>query len=154
MLPKPPHVYYRGCGQNKDIENENIKLKKFRKTLRFYIIITLQKLVTSKGKLKMLIWMSQPIIWISSCKRKLLRYFNLEPSFKLRCCRARDLFGSQIPVTTVGFESQIFCIRSSYLTQLHRMHEIRSSNPPVVTVSCDPNKKSRARHHRKRKLFF
>ena len=30
MLPKPPHVYYRGCGQNKDIENENIKLKKIQ----------------------------------------------------------------------------------------------------------------------------
>ena len=29
-----------------------------------------------------------------------LRYFNFEPSFKLRWCRARDLFGSQIPVTT------------------------------------------------------
>ena len=26
-----------------------------------------------------------------------LRYFNFEQSFKLRCCRARDLFGSQIP---------------------------------------------------------
>ena len=30
----------------------------------------------------------------------MLRYFNLEPSFKLLWCRARDLFGSQIPVTT------------------------------------------------------
>ena len=35
------------------------------------------------------------------------RYFNFEPSFKLRWCRAR---------------------------------EIRSSNPPVVTGICDPNK--------------
>ena len=25
---------------------------------------------------------------------KMLRYFNLEPSLKLRWCRARDLFGS------------------------------------------------------------
>ena len=33
-----------------------------------------------------------------------LRYFNFEPSLKLRWCRARDLFGSQIPVTTGGFE--------------------------------------------------
>ena len=31
------------------------------------------------------------------------------------------------------------------------MREIRSSNPPVVTGICDPNK-SRARHHR-RKAF-
>ena len=38
-----------------------------------------------------------------------LRYFNFEPSFKLRWCRARDLFGSQIPVTTRGFELQISC---------------------------------------------
>ena len=31
------------------------------------------------------------------------------------------------------------------------MQEIRSSNPPVVTGICDPNK-SRARHHRSFKL--
>ena len=30
----------------------------------------------------------------------------------LRWCRARDLFGSQIPVTTGGFELRISCIRS------------------------------------------
>ena len=35
---------------------------------------------------------------------KMLRYFNFEPSLKLRWCRARDLFGSQVPVTTGGFE--------------------------------------------------
>ena len=46
----------------------------------------------------------------------MLRYFNFEPSFKLRWCRARDLFGSQIPVTTGGFELQISYIRNSYLT--------------------------------------
>ena len=34
----------------------------------------------------------------------------------LRWCRARDLFGSQISVTTGGFELRISCIRSSYLT--------------------------------------
>ena len=34
----------------------------------------------------------------------------------LRWCRARDLFGLQIPVTTGGFELRISCIRSSYLT--------------------------------------
>ena len=33
-----------------------------------------------------------------------LRYFNFEPSFKLRWRHARDLFGSQIPVSTWGFE--------------------------------------------------
>ena len=32
-----------------------------------------------------------------------------------------------------------------------RMQEIRSSNPPMVTGICDPNK-SRARHHRSFKL--
>ena len=31
-------------------------------------------------------------------------------------CRARDLFGSQIPVTTGGFDLRISCIRGSYLT--------------------------------------
>ena len=34
----------------------------------------------------------------------ILRYFNFEPSFKLRWCCAQDLFGSQMPVTTGGFE--------------------------------------------------
>ena len=34
----------------------------------------------------------------------------------LRWYHARDLFGSQIPVTTRGFELRISCIRSSYLT--------------------------------------
>ena len=34
----------------------------------------------------------------------------------LRWFRDKDLFGSQIPMTTVGFELQIFCIRSSDLT--------------------------------------
>ena len=34
----------------------------------------------------------------------MLRHFNFEPSLKLRWCRARDLFGSQIPATTGGFE--------------------------------------------------
>ena len=29
----------------------------------------------------------------------MLRYFNFEPRFKLRRCRAQDLFGSQILVT-------------------------------------------------------
>ena len=47
-----------------------------------------------------------------------MRYFNFEPSFKLRWYRAQDLLGSQIPVTTGGFELRISCIRSSYLTHL------------------------------------
>ena len=46
----------------------------------------------------------------------MLRYVNFEPSFKLRWCRARDLFGSQIPVTAGGFELRISCIQSRYLT--------------------------------------
>ena len=45
-----------------------------------------------------------------------LRYFTFEPSFKLRWCLARDLFESEIPVTTGGFELRILFIRISYLT--------------------------------------
>ena len=41
----------------------------------------------------------------------MLRYFNFEPSFKLQCCRAREVFGSQILVTTGGSELRISCIR-------------------------------------------
>ena len=37
-------------------------------------------------------------------------------SGKLWWCRARDLFESQILVATGGFELQISCIKSSYLT--------------------------------------
>ena len=59
-------------------------------------------------------------------------------------CRARVLFRSQIPVTTGGFELQISCIRSRYLTD-------SLSTPPVVTGICNPNK-SRARHHHNLKL--
>ena len=42
-----------------------------------------------------------------------LRYFSFEQSFKLQWCRAQDLFGSQIPVTTGGLELRISCIRST-----------------------------------------
>ena len=44
-------------------------------------------------------------------------YWSILKSFlnNLRWCRARDLFGSQIPVTTGGFQLRISCIRSSYL---------------------------------------
>ena len=58
-------------------------------------------------------------------------------SIKVRWCRARDLFGSQIPVTTEGFELQISCIRSSYLTHWairpNRLggFGVLKSNPPV-----------------------
>ena len=92
----------------------------------------------------------------------MLRYFNFEPSFKLRWCHARDLFESQIPVTTGGFERRIFCIRSSYLTHLVLWPSglvttsyARDSglNPPVVIEICDPNK-SRARHHRNIQYIF
>ena len=41
----------------------------------------------------------------------MLRYLHFEPSFKLRLCLARDLFGLQLPVTTGGFELQISCIQ-------------------------------------------
>ena len=43
--------------------------------------------------------------------------FNFEPSLKLRWFRPRDLFGSQILVTTGRFELRIFSMRNSYLTQ-------------------------------------
>ena len=46
---------------------------------------------------------------------EILRHFNFEPSFKLRWRHTRDLFGSQISVTTRGFEQQISCIRGCYL---------------------------------------
>ena len=39
---------------------------------------------------------------------------------KLRWCRAQDLFRSQIPATTGGFELRISCIQSSYLTHQAR----------------------------------
>ena len=41
---------------------------------------------------------------------------NHKVKLTLRWCRARDLSGSQIPVTTVRFELRISYIRSSYLT--------------------------------------
>ena len=37
----------------------------------------------------------------------IVEYLNFEQSLKLRWCRARDLFGPQIPVTTGGFELRI-----------------------------------------------
>ena len=36
----------------------------------------------------------------------MLRYFNFNPSFKLRCYLARDLLGSQIPVITRGLNCE------------------------------------------------
>ena len=54
----------------------------------------------------------------------ILRYFNLEPSFKVRWCSAQDLLGSQIPMTTGGFELRISCIRSL-------LHTKSLSNPPT-----------------------
>ena len=45
----------------------------------------------------------------------ILRYFSFEPSFKLRWCRDRDLFGSQISVVIGEFELRISCKQSSYL---------------------------------------
>ena len=46
----------------------------------------------------------------------MLRYLSFESNFKLRECCIRDLFGSQIPLTTGRIELRISCIRSSYLT--------------------------------------
>ena len=46
----------------------------------------------------------------------MLRYFKFGSSFKLRWCQSRDLFRSQIPVTTGGFQLPVCCIQSSYLT--------------------------------------
>ena len=49
----------------------------------------------------------------------MLRYFNFDPSFKLRWCLARDLFGTQIPVTTGesaklrGLRSNVGCVGAS-----------------------------------------
>ena len=57
----------------------------------------------------------------------------------------RDLFGSQIPVTTRGFELRTSFIRSIWPNGLGN-YIVCSSNPPVVTGICDPNK-SRAQHH-------
>ena len=36
-------------------------------------------------------------------------------TYKQRWCRARDLFGLQVPVTTGGFELQFSCIQSRYV---------------------------------------
>ena len=47
-----------------------------------------------------------------------LRYYNLQPSFKLRQCRAQELFGSQIPVATGGFKLLISCNQCSSPNQL------------------------------------
>ena len=46
----------------------------------------------------------------------ILIYFNFRPSFKLRWRHARDLYGSQIPVTTRGFGMRTFCVRCTYVT--------------------------------------
>ena len=49
---------------------------------------------------------------------KIPRHITLRKiiNLALQWCRARSLFGSQIPVTTERFELRISCIRSSYLT--------------------------------------
>ena len=66
----------------------------------------------------------------------LLKYFNFEPSFKLRWCCAQELFGSQIPVTT-GFQLRISCIQSSYLTHyaIRRLQQVRQiSSTKIATL--------------------
>ena len=47
-----------------------------------------------------------------------LWYFNFEPSFKLRWCRAQDLFGLQTPVATGGFVLVITCLREKFRINL------------------------------------
>ena len=90
-----------------EIANETISLVLFVKEKAHQIAVSLivpRGEIDSPKQLRML-----TTVWK-------LRYFNFEPSFKLRWCRARDLFGSQIPVTTGGFELRISCIQSRYLT--------------------------------------
>ena len=41
---------------------------------------------------------------------------DCKTSLVMRCCHAQELFRSQIPVTTGGFELQTSCIRCSCLT--------------------------------------
>ena len=53
------------------------------------------------------------------CIKELLRYFNFEPSFKMRLCRARDLFVSQIPVTTGGFDQEGLKVHPIRITLVH-----------------------------------
>ena len=50
------------------------------------------------------------------CLRVFSSYNNIA-TFNLQWYRARDLFGSQIPITTGAFELQISCKQSSYLNQ-------------------------------------
>ena len=60
-----------------------------------------------------------------------LRYFNFEPCFKSRWCRARDLFGSQIPVATGGFELR----RSSYLiSQVIKSNRLGGFGVPAFAI--------------------
>ena len=47
-----------------------------------------------------------------------LWYFNFESSFKLRWCRAQDLFGLQTPVATGGFVLVITCLREKFRINL------------------------------------
>ena len=44
-----------------------------------------------------------------------LRYFNFQPSFKVRCCHARVFYRSQIPLSTGGSEQQTSLIQCGYL---------------------------------------
>ena len=79
-------------------------------------------------------------------------------------CHAQELFGSQIPVTTGGFELWISCIRTSYLThEALRSNRLGGFRVPeckrfAVKPSCghcklwSTNVCSQARHHRSFKL--
>ena len=52
------------------------------------------------------------VLW----KQKIMVDTKRETILAQYWCPARDLFGSQTPVTTEGFELQISCMRSRYLT--------------------------------------
>ena len=60
----------------------------------------------------------------------MLIYFNFEPNFKLRWCRARDLFGSQIPTTTpsqfeIWLEVEVSQDRSATSVLRYRIRVLR-----------------------------
>ena len=89
--------------------NRSVSKRVFSKTAPMIFVKLLRKLGCLKSK--------KPDFW------EKLHFVNNaqkypQNSFFLRWCRVRDLFGSQIPVVTEGFELRIPCIRSSYLTQI------------------------------------
>ena len=64
-----------------------------------------------RRKIQVIFWLLKNVYRIEQEELQILVLEFI--SFKLRWCRARDLFGSQIPVTTRGFELTIFLISST-----------------------------------------